>query len=104
MTDYPQLITQLEQQSAALEAALSHQEWELTETLVASRLQLLKLLSSQPPTEPILLARLKELAVSIQLSETELVRQIEASQLEVADQLRGLLAGSKASNIYQQNR
>ncbi len=104
MTDYLQLISQLEQQSAALEAALSHQEWEQAETLAATRIQLLKLLSSQPPSDPVLLARLKELAVALQASETGLVRQIEVAQLEVGDQLRGLLAGNKAANLYQQNR
>ena len=104
MTDYLQLISQLEQQSAALEAALSHQEWEQAETLAATRIQLLKLLSSQPPSDPVLLARLKELAVSLQASESGLVRQIEVAQLEVGDQLRGLLAGNKAANLYQQNR
>ena len=104
MTDYLQLISQLEQQSAALEAALSHQEWEQAETLAATRIQLLKLLSSQPPSDPVLLARLKELAVALQASESGLVRQIEVAQLEVGDQLRGLLAGNKAANLYQQNR
>ncbi len=104
MTDYLQLISQLEQQSAALEAALLHQEWEQAESLVATRLVVLKALADTPPSDPVLLTRLKQLAATIQASEAELVRQIEASQLEVADQLRGLLAGSKASNIYQQNR
>ena len=104
MTDYLQLISQLEQQSAALEAALLHQEWEQAESLVATRLVVLKALADTPPSDPVLLTRLKQLAATIQASEAELARQIETAQIEVGDQLRGLLAGNKATNLYQQNR
>ena len=104
MTDYPQLITQLEQQSAALEAALSHQEWELAEPLVASRLELLKTLASQPPSDPELLASLQELAATIQATEHEMVRQMQTAQQQVGEQLRGLQAGNKATHLYKQNR
>ena len=104
MIDHRQLIAELAQQTAALEAALSHQQWEQAEPLVASRLELLKTLASQPPADPELLASLQELAATIQASEQEMVRQIETAQQQVGEQLRGLQAGNKATHLYQQNR
>ena len=104
MIDHRQLIAELAQQTAALEAALSHQQWEQAEPLVASRLELLKTLASQPPSDPELLASLKELAATILASEHEMIRRIETAQLQVGEQLRGLQAGNKATHLYQQNR
>lgn len=104
MMDHRQLIAELAQQTAALEAALSHQEWEQAEPLVARRLELLKTLAADPPADPQLLASLQALAATIQASEQEMIRQIETAQQQVGDQLRGLQAGSKATHLYQQNR
>ena len=52
MMDHRQLIDELAQQTAALEAALLHQEWEQAEPLVARRLELLKTLAAEPPADP----------------------------------------------------
>lgn len=104
MMDHRQLIDELAQQTAALEAALSHQEWEQAGLLVASRLELLKSLAAEPPADPESLASLQELATTIQVSEQEMIRQIESAQQEVGEQLRGLQAGNKATHLYQQNR
>ena len=104
MIDHLQLLDELEQQTAALEAALSHQQWEQAEPLVASRLELLKTLASQPPSDPELLASLKELTTTIQATEHEMVRQMQTAQQQVGEQLRGLQAGNKATHLYKQNR
>ena len=104
MMDHRQLIDELAQQTAALEAALLHQEWEQAEPLVARRLELLKTLAAEPPADPQLLASLQALVATIRASEQEMIRQIESAQLQVGEQLRGLQAGNKATHLYQQNR
>lgn len=104
MMDHRQLIDELAQQTAALEAALLHQEWEQAEPLVARRLELLKTLAAEPPADPQLLASLQALVTAIQVSEQEMIRQIETAQQQVGEQLRGLQAGNKATHLYQQNR
>lgn len=104
MMDHRQLIDELAQQTAALEAALLHQEWEQAEPLVARRLELLKTLAAEPPADPQLLASLQALVATIRASEQEMIRQIETAQQQVGEQLRGLQAGNKATHLYQQNR
>lgn len=104
MIDYPGMLVELEQLTAALEAALSHQEWEQAEGIMAQRLILLRLLGSEQPEDPQMRLQLKEAAVRITRQEQEMVRLMQSEQHQILEKLRVLIAGNKVTQLYQQNR
>lgn len=104
MIDYPGMLVELEQLTAALEAALSHQEWGQAEGIMAQRLTLLRMLSSEQPEDPQLRLQLREAALRISQQEQEMVRLMQSEQHQILEKLRVLIAGNKVTQLYQQNR
>jgi len=104
MIDYIACMDALEQKTAALEAALSHNQWELAISLMDERLAIMAQLASEPITDPVINNRLKSLAQSLQAREQEMVASIQNVQTILNRELHEFMLGNKAAQIYKQNR
>ena len=71
MIDYQQLIMQLEQQTAALEAAVLQREFDLAIDIMLSRIALFEILISNPIIDPDLKKSLNESMLKIEEKERE---------------------------------
>lgn len=103
MIDYIALLTELEQLTAALEAAVSHQHWDETNNLMLSRIKIMKILCEFPSADETIKQRVQEVAKSIIERELLLRSTVEKKKYETAHLLRTLLSASKASQQYLKN-
>ena len=72
-----QLLDELEQQTAALEAAVSHQHWEASQRLMTSRLAILQQLSAEPAVDPQVRQRIVAVATKLAAQEQQEIGERE---------------------------
>ncbi len=104
MIDYQQLIMQLEQQTAALEAAVLQREFDLAIDIMLSRIALFEILISNPIIDPDLKKSLNESMLKIEEKEREVTLFLMSEKDYISNKLHNIMDGNKASQLYQDNR
>ena len=104
MIDHLQLLDELEQQTAALEAAVSHQHWEESQRLMTSRLAILQQLSAEPASDPQVRQRIVAVATKLAEQEQLLVQVLHQQQQAIEHSLLNLRTAQRARQLYQQHR
>jgi len=104
MIDYRQLVIELELQTAALEAAVLHREFDLAVNIMSSRINLFERLTSIPVTDPILKNELKDSMLKIEEKEREITLFLMSEKDIISNKLHNVMDGSKASQFYHDNR
>ena len=104
MIDYQQLIMQLEQQTAALEAAVLQREFDLAIDIMLSRIALFEILISNPIIDPALKKSLNESMLKIEEKEREVTLFLMSEKDYISNKLHNIMDGNKASQLYQDNR
>lgn len=104
MIDYQQLIMQLEQQTAALEAAVLQREFDFAIDIMLSRIALFEILISNPIIDPDLKKSLNESMLKIEEKEREVTLFLMSEKDYISNKLHNIMDGNKASQLYQDNR
>lgn len=104
MIDYQQLIMQLEQQTAALEAAVLQREFDLATEIMLSRIALFEILISNPVIDLVLKKSLNESMLKIEEKEREVTLFLMSEKDYISNKLHNIMDGNKASQLYQDNR
>lgn len=104
MIDHLQLLDELEQQTAALEVAVSHQQWEEAALIMERRLLILQTLTDHPVTDETLRSQIRQLATTILAREQQLTLVLRSKQQTVEQLLLNLKVAGKARQLYRQNR
>lgn len=98
------LLQELEQLTAALEAAVSHQQWEEAALIMERRLLILQTLTDHPVTDETLRSQIRQLATTILAREQQLTLVLRSEQQTVEQLLLNLKVAGKARQLYRQNR
>ena len=104
MIDYRQLVMELEQQTAALEAAVLQREFDLAIDIMLSRIALFEILISNPIIDPDLKKSLNESMLKIEEKEREVTLFLMSEKDYISNKLHNIMDGNKASQLYQDNR
>ena len=104
MIDYRQLVIELEQQTAALEAAVLQREFDLATDIMLSRIALFEILILNPVTDPVLKKLLHESMLKIGEKEREVTLFLMSEKSYISNKLYNVMDGNKASQLYQDNR
>lgn len=104
MIDYRQLVMELEQQTAALEAAVLQREFELATDIMLSRIALFEILILNPVTDQTLKKLLNESILKIEEKEKEVTLFLMSEKDYISNRLHNVMDGNKASQLYQDNR
>ena len=104
MIDYRQLVIELEQQTAALEAAVLQREFDLATEIMLSRIALFEILISNPVIDLVLKKSLNESMLKIEKKEREITLFLISEKEYISNKLHNIVDGSKASQLYQDNR
>lgn len=104
MIDYRQLVIELEQQTAALEAAVLQREFDLATDIMLSRIALFEILILNPTIDPALKKILHESMLKIEEKEREVKLFLMSEKKYISNKLCNVMDGNKASQLYQDNR
>ena len=104
MIDYRQLVMELEQQTAALEAAVLQREFDLATEIMLSRIALFEILISNPVIDLVLKKSLNESMLKIEKKEREITLFLISEKEYISNKLHNIMDGNKASQLYQDNR
>lgn len=104
MIDYSVLMDELEQQTAALEAAVAQQDYEAANTVMLQRVSLLEALSNTPSDNQIQQEQLRQLSRSILAAQQELSLRLLNEKEMLARELLQLVNSGKAAKSYNKNR
>ncbi|MDH0475834.1 hypothetical protein SJS40_15835 [Aeromonas caviae] len=103
MIAHLQLLDELEQQTAALEVAVSHQQWEEAALIMERRLLILQTLTDHPVTDETLRSQIRQLATTILAREQQLTLVLRSKQQTVEQLLLNLKVAGKARQLYRQH-
>lgn len=97
------LLLELEQLTAALEAAVSHEQWAEAAVIMEHRLLILQTLTDHPVTDEVLCSQIRELATTILAREQQLTLVLRSEQQAVEQLLLNLKVAGKARQLYRQH-
>lgn len=104
MMDYAALVHELEQQTAALEAAVAQQDYDAANALMVRRISLLEILSAASSDNKDLQEHFRQLSHSILESQQELSSRLLTEKELIAQELLQLRNSGKAAKSYNKNR